>query len=66
MKNIMQHISLKNMYIIFRLRLARLNEEIRATEHAPGDDTFNDVVRDFTQMAWNHPERLQRARANQD
>lgn len=25
-----------------------------------GDDTFNDVVRDFSQLACSHPERLQR------
>lgn len=25
-----------------------------------GDETFNDVVRDFSQLACSHPERLQR------
>lgn len=40
-----------------------LNEQMRATElGSTGDDTFNDVVRDFSQLACSHPERLQRAK----
>lgn len=27
-----------------------------------GDATFNDVVRDFSQLACSHPERLQRSK----
>lgn len=45
----------------FRLRLGLLNEEMRDSElGSQGDDMFNDVVRDFSQMAYNHPERLVR------
>jgi hypothetical protein len=41
--------------------LAALNEEIRAGDFAGGDDdTFNEVVKEFSQMVVNHPERLQR------
>ena len=29
-----------------------------------GDDTFNDVFRDFTNMATNNPEKLKRATPN--
>ena len=29
-------------------------------EGVHGDDTFNDVVRDFSQLAYSHPERLHR------
>lgn len=29
-----------------------------------GDDTFNDVVRDFSQLAFNHPERLNRSKVD--
>lgn len=44
-----------------RLRLGRLNEEMKDSELGiTGDDTFNDVVRDFSQLACSHPERLQR------
>jgi hypothetical protein len=45
----------------YRLRLGRLNEEMRQSESgAHGDETFNDVVRDFSQLAYTHPERLHR------
>ncbi|XP_065337955.1 arf-GAP with coiled-coil, ANK repeat and PH domain-containing protein 2 [Cloeon dipterum] len=50
-----------NADIVTLLRLASLNEQIRESESGSrGDDTFNDVVRDFSLMAYNHPERLQR------
>ncbi|GLH03543.1 ArfGAP with SH3 domain, ANK repeat and PH domain-containing protein [Gryllus bimaculatus] len=50
-----------NADIVTLLRLAMLNEEIKASElGSTGDDTFNDVVRDFSQLAYSHPERLQR------
>ena len=53
--------------IVTLLRLAELNEEIRAEEtyaesssgSIPGDDnTFLDVVQEFSQMVYTHPERL--------
>lgn len=51
-----------NADIVTLLRLALLNDEIKASElGSTGDDTFNDVVRDFSQLAYSHPERLQRA-----
>lgn len=31
-----------------------------------GDDTFNDVVRDFSQLACTHPEKLQRYKQNDE
>lgn len=47
--------------IYFRLRLGLLNEEMKDSEIGiSGDETFNDVVRDFSQLACSHPERLQR------
>ena len=41
-------------------RLAMLNEEIRESADFAGgdDDTFNDVVQEFSQMVYTHPERL--------
>lgn len=48
----------------FRLRLGRLNEEMKDSElGVTGDDMFNDVVRDFSQMACTHPERLHRPKS---
>ncbi|XP_059476562.1 arf-GAP with coiled-coil, ANK repeat and PH domain-containing protein 2 isoform X2 [Neocloeon triangulifer] len=50
-----------NADIVTLLRLASLNKEIRESESGShGDATFNDVVRDFSLMAYNHPERLHR------
>lgn len=50
-----------NPDIVTMLRLAKLNEEIRRDEFGnPGDDTFIDVVRDFSHMASNNPEILRR------
>ena len=42
------------------LRLAALNEEIRESDMTGDDDTFNDVVQEFSQMVYTHPERLQK------
>lgn len=48
-------------YIYYRLRLGLLNEEMKDSEIGiSGDETFNDVVRDFSHLACSHPERLQR------
>lgn len=47
--------------ICSRLRLGLLNEEMKDSEIGiSGDETFNDVVRDFSHLACSHPERLQR------
>ena len=47
--------------IVTLLRLAALNEEIRENDMTGGDDdTFNDVVQEFSQMVYTHPERLQK------
>ena len=47
--------------IVTLLRLAALNEEIRENDFSGGDDdTFNDVVQEFSQMVYTHPERLQK------
>ncbi|GLV32415.1 Centaurin beta 1A [Carabus blaptoides fortunei] len=52
-----------NADIVTLLRLGRLNEEMKDSElGVTGDATFNDVVRDFSQLACSHPERLQRSR----
>ena len=44
--------------IVTLLRLAALNEEIRENDFTGDDDTFNDVVQEFSQMVYTHPERL--------
>ena len=46
--------------IVTLLRLAALNEEIRENDMTVDDDTFNDVVQEFSQMVYTHPERLQK------
>lgn len=47
--------------IVTLLRLAALNEEIRSNDCTGcDDDTFNVVVKEFSQMVKNHPERLQK------
>ncbi|XP_045475091.1 arf-GAP with coiled-coil, ANK repeat and PH domain-containing protein 2 [Harmonia axyridis] len=52
----------KNADIVTLLRIARFNEEMKECEPGlTGDEMFNDVVRDFSQMACSHPERLQRS-----
>lgn len=53
-----------NYFLIDRLRLGRLNEEMKDAElGVTGDEMFNDVVRDFSQLACSHPERLQRPKS---
>ncbi|XP_039296995.1 arf-GAP with coiled-coil, ANK repeat and PH domain-containing protein 2 [Nilaparvata lugens] len=48
-----------NADIVTLLRLARLNDEMKDSENGPGgDETFNDVVRDFSQIACNQPQKL--------
>ncbi|KAF7274959.1 hypothetical protein GWI33_012379 [Rhynchophorus ferrugineus] len=49
--------------IVTLLRLGRLNEEMKDSEPGvSGDDMFNYVVRDFSQLAYSHPEKLQRTK----
>lgn len=59
---IMIAINTTNADIVTLLRLARLNEEIRETEMHPGDETmtFQEVFRDFTDLACDNPEKLHR------
>ncbi|KAM8953919.1 arf-GAP with coiled-coil, ANK repeat and PH domain-containing protein 2 [Pelodytes ibericus] len=52
-----------NADIVTLLRLARMNEEMRESEGhygQPGDETYQDIFRDFSQMASNNPEKLNR------
>ncbi|KAG1649790.1 Arf-GAP with coiled-coil, ANK repeat and PH domain-containing protein 2 [Nymphon striatum] len=50
-----------NADIVTLLRLGRLNEEMKDNDCSnPGDETFNEVVKDFTQIASNNPEKLKR------
>ncbi|GAB6019827.1 hypothetical protein CHUAL_014006 [Chamberlinius hualienensis] len=44
-----------NADIVTLLRLARLNEEMKESEFGNSDETFNEVVRDFSQRASNNP-----------
>ncbi|XP_069831175.1 arf-GAP with coiled-coil, ANK repeat and PH domain-containing protein 2 isoform X2 [Dendropsophus ebraccatus] len=52
-----------NADIVTLLRLARMNEEMRESEGLygqPGDETYQDIFRDFSHMASNNPEKLNR------
>ncbi|XP_037534275.1 BAR_ACAPs and ArfGap_ACAP domain-containing protein [Nematolebias whitei] len=53
-----------NADIVTLLRMARMNEEMRDTEGVFGsagdDQTFQDIFRDFSNMASHDPERLSR------
>ncbi|KAG4078434.1 hypothetical protein HA402_007385 [Bradysia odoriphaga] len=50
-----------NADIVTLLRLTKLHEEIGVEEQGNGEsDTYNHVMRDFSQMAVNQPQRLQR------
>lgn len=52
-----------NADIVTLLRLAKLNDEMKEADGYlgnPGDETFQDVFRDFTNMASNNPEKLKR------
>ncbi|XP_072949106.1 arf-GAP with coiled-coil, ANK repeat and PH domain-containing protein 2 [Epargyreus clarus] len=53
-----------NADIVTLLRLTKLNEEMREGELSSNDDTYNEVFRDYTQLAHSHPERLVRAKHN--
>lgn len=49
------------IWLFFRLRLTRLNEEIGLEEQSTGEgDTYNDVMKDFSRFAVTQPQRLQR------
>ncbi|KAM9732781.1 arf-GAP with coiled-coil, ANK repeat and PH domain-containing protein 2 [Menidia menidia] len=52
--------------IVTLLRMARMNEEMRDSEGAFGatgdDETFQDIIRDFSDMASHDPDRLSRRR----
>lgn len=54
-------ITQRNADIVTLLRLGRLNEEMKDSESGTGDDTFNDVVRDFSQLAYTQPQKLLRS-----
>ncbi|XP_025067273.1 arf-GAP with coiled-coil, ANK repeat and PH domain-containing protein 2 isoform X3 [Alligator sinensis] len=52
-----------NADIVTLLRLAKMNEEMRESEGLcgqPGDEIYQDIFRDFSQMASNNPEKLNR------
>ncbi|CAL8309727.1 unnamed protein product [Lota lota] len=51
-----------NADIVTLLRLAKMNEEMREAEgYSPaGDETYQDIFQDFTQMASNDPDILNR------
>ncbi|XP_043926762.1 arf-GAP with coiled-coil, ANK repeat and PH domain-containing protein 2-like [Protopterus annectens] len=52
-----------NADIVTLLRLARMNEEMRESEGPygqSGDQTYHDIFRDFSQMASDNPEKLNR------
>ncbi|GAB0089874.1 PH domain-containing protein [Sergentomyia squamirostris] len=52
-----------NADIVTLLRLTKLNEEIGLSEQGcGGDETYNDVMKDFSNFAINQPHRLQRAK----
>lgn len=49
------------IFLVLRLRLTRLNEEIGITEQGTvGDETYHDVMKDFSLFALNQPHKLQR------
>lgn len=48
--------------IVTLLRLARMNEEMRETEVSTSpDETFSNVIKDFSNMASQNPEKLKRS-----
>ena len=50
-----------------RLRLAKLNEEMKDSDLGnPTDETFQDVFQDFTNLASYDPEKLNRNRSSED
>ena len=44
--------------VVTLLRLAALNEEIHESDMTGDNDTFNDVVQEFSQMVYTNPEIL--------
>ncbi|XP_067379483.1 arf-GAP with coiled-coil, ANK repeat and PH domain-containing protein 1 isoform X2 [Channa argus] len=56
-----------NADIVTLLRIAKMNKEMREMDGAfgqSGDDTYHDIFRDFSQMASNNPEKLNRRSAD--
>uniref|UniRef100_A0A672K2L5 Arf-GAP with coiled-coil, ANK repeat and PH domain-containing protein n=1 Tax=Sinocyclocheilus grahami TaxID=75366 RepID=A0A672K2L5_SINGR len=54
-----------NADIVTLLRIAKMNKEMREMDGTPsGDDTYHDIFRDFSQMASNNPEKLNRRSAD--
>ncbi|XP_073971357.1 centaurin beta 1A isoform X2 [Rhodnius prolixus] len=51
-------VRIANADIVTLLRLGRLNEEMKESEAGTGDDTFNDVVRDFSQLVYDPNEYM--------
>ncbi|KAG5851480.1 hypothetical protein ANANG_G00093880, partial [Anguilla anguilla] len=52
-----------NADIVTLLRLAKMNEEMRESDGPygqTGDETYQDIFRDFSQMASNDPDKLNR------
>uniref|UniRef100_A0A8C7PQX6 Arf-GAP with coiled-coil, ANK repeat and PH domain-containing protein n=1 Tax=Oncorhynchus mykiss TaxID=8022 RepID=A0A8C7PQX6_ONCMY len=52
-----------NADIVTLLRIAKMNKEMREMDGAfgqPGDETYQDIFRDFSHMASNNPEKLKR------
>uniref|UniRef100_A0A671KDS1 Arf-GAP with coiled-coil, ANK repeat and PH domain-containing protein n=1 Tax=Sinocyclocheilus anshuiensis TaxID=1608454 RepID=A0A671KDS1_9TELE len=52
-----------NADIVTLLRLAKMNEEMRESEglySQSGDETYQDIFQDFSQMASNNPDKLNR------
>uniref|UniRef100_A0A8C7CYL3 Arf-GAP with coiled-coil, ANK repeat and PH domain-containing protein n=1 Tax=Oncorhynchus kisutch TaxID=8019 RepID=A0A8C7CYL3_ONCKI len=52
-----------NADIVTLLRIAKMNKEMREMDGAfgqPGDETYQDIFRDFSHMASNNPEKLNR------
>ena len=53
------------LILCFRLRLTRLNEEIGISEQGSvSDETYNDVMKDFSHLACSQPHRLQQRNNN--
>uniref|UniRef100_A0A8C6THL9 Arf-GAP with coiled-coil, ANK repeat and PH domain-containing protein n=1 Tax=Neogobius melanostomus TaxID=47308 RepID=A0A8C6THL9_9GOBI len=56
-----------NADIVTLLRIAKMNKEMREMDEAfghTGDDTYQDIFRDFSHMASNNPEKLKRRSAD--
>lgn len=57
-----------NPFCTSRLRLTKLNEEIGADREQGGsgnDETYVDVMKDFSNFAINQPHRLQRPKVEE-